>query len=248
MNLRMNPLPAAKICLAFASLLFAASPYAQTAPPQPQPLVIDASGPTPAPGPANYTYDPADAKSPSGHTLGLNAEYLTLDGKPWLPVMGEMHYSRVPEAEWETEILKMKSAGVQIVSAYIIWIHHEEVEGQWDWSGQKDLRHFVELCAKHGMYVVPRIGPWSHAEVRNGGFPTGCSPRPARPVPTTQPTFTTSTSTISRSPPSSKALCGPRAARSSPFSLKTSTVAEARLAAGTPQAEGLRAPPASVPF
>jgi len=175
MTKRMNPLPVAKICLALASLLFAASPYAQTvqtvqaAPPQP--LVIDASAPTSAPGPANYTYDPADAKSPDGHTLALNAEYLTLDGKPWLPAMGEMHYSRVPEAEWETEILKMKSAGVQIISAYIIWIHHEEVEDLWDWSGQKDLRHFVELCAKHGMYVVPRIGPWSHAEVRNGGFP-----------------------------------------------------------------------------
>ena len=135
------------------------------------PLVIDASAPAPAPGPANYTYDPADAKSPSGHVLGLNAQYLTLDGKPWLPVMGEMHYSRVPEAEWETEILKMKSAGVQIISTYLIWIHHEEVEGQWDWSGHKDLRRFVQLCAKHGMYVVPRIGPWSHAEVRNGGFP-----------------------------------------------------------------------------
>jgi beta-galactosidase len=134
-------------------------------------MVIDASGPTPEPGPANYTYSPADAKSPQGHTLGLNAQYLTLDGKPWLPVMGEMHYSRVPEAEWETEILKMKSAGVQIIAAYVIWIHHEEIEGQWDWSGNKDLRHFVQLCAKHGMYVVPRIGPWSHAEVRNGGFP-----------------------------------------------------------------------------
>ena len=101
----------------------------------------------------------------------MNARYLTLDGKPWLPVMGEMHYSRVPEAEWEEEILKMKSAGVQVIATYIIWIHHEEEEGQWDWSGQKDLRHFVELCAKHGMYVVPRVGPWSHAEVRNGGFP-----------------------------------------------------------------------------
>jgi beta-galactosidase len=77
----------------------------------------------------------------------------------------------VPEAEWETEILKMKSAGVQIIATYLIWIHHEEVEGQWDWSGQKNLRHFVQLCAKHGMYVVPRVGPWSHAEVRNGGFP-----------------------------------------------------------------------------
>ena len=137
----------------------------------PAPLVIDASSPAPPPAPANYTYDSADAKSPTGHALGLNAEYLTLDGKPLLPVMGEIHYSRVPAAEWETEILKMKSAGVQIIATYIIWIHHEEIEGQWDWSGQRDLRKFVQLCAKHGMYVVPRIGPWSHAEVRNGGFP-----------------------------------------------------------------------------
>ena len=136
-----------------------------------QPIVIDATAASEVPGPANYTFDAADAKSPSGHVLGLNARYLTLDGKPWLPVMGEMHYSRVPEAEWEEQILKMKSAGVQIVAAYIIWIHHEEVEGEWDWSGDKDLRKFVQLCQKHGMYVVPRIGPWSHAEVRNGGFP-----------------------------------------------------------------------------
>jgi beta-galactosidase len=134
-------------------------------------MIIDASAPSVEPGPANYTFDPADAKSPSGRVLGVNSQYLTLDGKPWLPVMGEMHYTRVPEDEWENEILKMKSAGVQVIATYLIWIHHEEVEGQWDWSENKDLRHFVELCAKHGMYVVPRIGPWSHAEVRNGGFP-----------------------------------------------------------------------------
>jgi hypothetical protein len=65
----------------------------------------------------------------------------------------------------------MKAAGVQIVSTYIIWIHHEETEGVFDWSGQRDLRRFVQLCAKHGMYVYPRIGPWAHAEVRNGGLP-----------------------------------------------------------------------------
>ena len=151
--------------------LFAISAAFLTVPFHAQPLVIDASTPAAAPGPANYTYDPAEARSPDGHTLGLNAQYLTLDGRPWLPVMGEFHYTRVPEAEWETEILKMKSAGVQIISTYLIWIHHDEIEGQWDWSGNKDLRRFVQLCAKHGMYVVPRIGPWSHAEVRNGGFP-----------------------------------------------------------------------------
>ena len=160
------------IKLAIAAFALAVSSRALSGqPPAPRPIVIDASAPTPAPGPANYNYAPADAKSPDGHVLGLNAEYLTLDGKPWLPVMGELHYSRVPESEWEAEILKMKSAGVQIVATYLIWIHHEEVEGQWEWSGNKDLRRFVQLCAKHGMYVVPRIGPWSHAEVRNGGFP-----------------------------------------------------------------------------
>ena len=158
---------------ALSLLLITATLVAQSNPSAPLagPLVIDASTPAPEPGPANYSYVLDEARSPTGHILGLNSQYLTLDGKPWLPVMGEMHYSRVPEAEWETEILKMKSAGVQIVSTYLIWIHHEEVEGQWDWTGQKDLRHFVQLCAKHGMYVVPRIGPWSHAEVRNGGFP-----------------------------------------------------------------------------
>jgi beta-galactosidase len=160
---------AIRLAAALALILSTSALPAQSSPTQP--MVIDASAPTPAPGPANYTYDLADAKSPSGHILGLNAQYLTLDGKPWLPVMGEMHYSRVPEAEWETEILKMKSAGVQVIATYLIWIHHEEIEGQWDWAGQKDLRRFVQLCAKHGLYVVPRIGPWSHAEVRNGGFP-----------------------------------------------------------------------------
>jgi len=43
--------------------------------------------------------------------------------------MGEFHFSRYPEAEWEPEILKMKASGVQIIATYVIWIHHEETEG-----------------------------------------------------------------------------------------------------------------------
>jgi hypothetical protein len=77
----------------------------------------------------------------------------------------------VPRADWEQELLKMKAAGVNIVATYVIWIHHEEVEGQFDWSGQRDLRAFAELCAKHGLLLEPRIGPWAHAEARNGGLP-----------------------------------------------------------------------------
>ena len=110
-------------------------------------------------------------KSPAGHEIGVNSQYLTLDGKPWLPVMGEFHFSRYPEQYWEEELLKMKAGGVQIVATYLFWIHHEEIEGQFDWSGQRDLRRFLQLCDKHGLYVFLRIGPWSHGEVRNGGLP-----------------------------------------------------------------------------
>ena len=133
------------------------------------PIRIDASQPWRAPGPAPY--DEGSATTPSGVTLGLNNRFLTLDGKPWLPVAGEFHFSRYPRAQWEDEILKMKAAGVNVISTYVIWIHHEEIRGQFDWTGQRDLRAFAQLCAKHGMVVIARIGPWDHGEVRNGGLP-----------------------------------------------------------------------------
>ncbi len=85
--------------------------------------------------------------------------------------MGEFHFSRYPRDQWEEELLKMKAAGVNIVATYVLWIHHEEVQGKFDWSGQRDLRAFAQLCSKHGLLLVARIGPWDHAEVRNGGLP-----------------------------------------------------------------------------
>jgi beta-galactosidase len=131
-------------------------------------LTIDASNPPPAPQPLPFE---TGGQSPNGHTLSINSRYLQLDNNPWLPVMGEFHFARYPADEWEQEILKMKAGGVGIVSTYIFWIHHEEIEGEFDWSGQRDLRRFIELCAKHGMYAWVRVGPWAHGEVRNGGFP-----------------------------------------------------------------------------
>jgi hypothetical protein len=133
-----------------------------------QPIEIDASKPAAAP---KDDLRQLGGKAPDGRQLAVNSRYLTMDGVPWLPVMGEMHFSRYPERYWEEEILKMKAGGIQIISTYVFWIHHEEIQGQFDWSGQRDLRRFVELCARHGVRVWVRIGPWAHGECRNGGFP-----------------------------------------------------------------------------
>ena len=108
---------------------------------------------------------------PDGETVEVNSLYFTKNGKPWLPVMGEFHFSRYPESEWESSLAKMKAGGVDIVATYIFWIHHEEIKGKWDFSGNRNLRKFIEACNKVNIQVLLRIGPWSHGECRNGGFP-----------------------------------------------------------------------------
>lgn len=103
--------------------------------------------------------------------FGYNSQYLIRDKKPWFPVMGEMHYSRYREDLWEESLRKMRAGGVTIVSTYVIWIHHEEEEGIFEFEGCRSLRRFLEMCHKVGVEVFLRIGPWVHGEVRNGGFP-----------------------------------------------------------------------------
>ena len=108
---------------------------------------------------------------PEDKQILVNSLYMTIGGKPALPVMGEIHYSRIRRDKWEDCILKMKACGINIISTYLFWNQHEEVEGEFDWECEKDLRSFVKLCEDHGMYVIVRLGPWAHGEARNGGTP-----------------------------------------------------------------------------
>lgn len=123
------------------------------------------------PVPAAPVSLPMQATNPSGETLSVNSQYFERNGKPWFPLMGEMHYNRVPPDAWERSIQEMKSAGLSIIATYVFWNEHEPEKGVWDWKGNRDLRHFIELCKKNNMLVWLRIGPWSHGEQLNGGFP-----------------------------------------------------------------------------
>ncbi len=104
-------------------------------------------------------------------TISFTPQSLTADGRPFFPMMGELHFSRVPAADWGAELRAMKAGGIDLVSLYVIWIHHEEVENQFDFTGDRDLRRFLLEVQKAGLHAVLRIGPWAHGEVRNGGFP-----------------------------------------------------------------------------
>lgn len=109
--------------------------------------------------------------SPNGGSISVNNYYMSIDGKPVIPVMGEFHFSRYPREQWEEQIVKMKAGGVTVLPTYIFWALYEEYEDLWNWSGNHDLRHFIRLCQKHDMPVIIRIGPFCHGEMRNGSIP-----------------------------------------------------------------------------
>ncbi len=116
--------------------------------------------------------------SPEGIEINANSRYITRGGKPCIDVMGEYHFVRDNRENWYHELCKMKAGGVTIVATYIFWNYHEEDEGVFNFSGDCDLRCFVETAKRAGFDVWLRIGPWAHGECRNGGFPDWLMKKP----------------------------------------------------------------------
>lgn len=114
---------------------------------------------------------PMGGTNPQGIKIEANQRFLIRNNQPWLPIMGEFHFSRVPRDIWKEELLKAKAGGLTVIAAYVLWNHIEEQEGVFDWSGNHDLRAFIQICQQVGLSAFPRIGPWAHGECRNGGFP-----------------------------------------------------------------------------
>ncbi|WP_175525309.1 beta-galactosidase [Microbacterium sp. cf046] len=101
----------------------------------------------------------------------LTSRWIEIDGKPALPVTGELHFSRIPRGRWEETLRLMVASGLTSVSTYVFWIHHEPVRGEVSFEGDLDIAAFLETAERVGVDVIVRIGPWCHGEVRNGGHP-----------------------------------------------------------------------------
>ncbi|GEC72317.1 Glycosyl hydrolases family 35 [Flavobacterium flevense] len=113
-----------------------------------------------------------------GDKIEVNSFYLERNGKPFIPVIGEFHFSRYPHQYWDEQLKKMKAGGITVVATYVFWNMHEFKEGKFDWTADLNVRKFTELCAKNGLEVIMRIGPFAHGEIRNGGLPDWLYGRP----------------------------------------------------------------------
>ena len=110
---------------------------------------------------------------PTEAALGITVtdRALLRDGVAFVPVSGEIHFSRIPRERWSERLRQMRANGITLASAYVLWLHHSPVRGVAHFDDRLDVAAFIDECAAVGLDVVLRIGPWAHGEARNGGFP-----------------------------------------------------------------------------
>ena len=114
--------------------------------------------------------NPAFAQKAKGTFEAGNGTFL-LNGKPFIVKAAEIHYPRIPRPYWEHRIKMCKALGMNTVCIYIFWNFHEQREGHFDFTGDKDVAEFCRLAQKNGMYVIVRPGPYVCAEWEMGGLP-----------------------------------------------------------------------------
>lgn len=99
-------------------------------------------------------------------------EGFLLDGKPFQMRCGEVHPARIPREHWAHRIRMVKAMGLNSIAIYVMWNHHEEREGVFDFtSGNRDIGGFIRMCAAEGLLVYLRPGPYVCAEWELGGIP-----------------------------------------------------------------------------
>ena len=94
-----------------------------------------------------------------------------LDGRRLWIVGGSIPYARIPRAQWRDRIHAAKLAGLNTISTPVVWSQHELRPGVFDFEGDQDLRHFVELIGEAGLYCILRTGPFVGDGYDFGGLP-----------------------------------------------------------------------------
>ncbi|MGL4779205.1 MAG: beta-galactosidase [Bacteroidales bacterium] len=112
-----------------------------------------------------------DASAQEQGSFTTGDKTFLLNGEPFIIKAAEMHYPRIPRPYWEHRIQMCKALGMNTICLYVFWNIHEQKEGEFDFTENNDIREFVKLAQKNGMYVIVRPGPYVCAEWEMGGLP-----------------------------------------------------------------------------
>ena len=103
--------------------------------------------------------------------ITFDTKSFLFDGQRKLILSGDVHYFRLPKAEWKDVLAQAKQAGLNAISTYIPWNVHEPVEGKWRFDGDQDLEGFLKLAKQMDLLVIAKPGPFIRTDWSFGGFP-----------------------------------------------------------------------------
>ena len=108
------------------------------------------------------------------HPVSFDRVGFFLKEEPAFLASGEMHYFRVPKADWAQRLRLLKEAGGNCVATYVPWLIHEPAEGDIRFSDipERDLAGFLAQVRAAGLCAIVRPGPYCYSELVNGGLPT----------------------------------------------------------------------------
>ncbi|XP_055004274.1 beta-galactosidase-1-like protein [Boleophthalmus pectinirostris] len=111
-------------------------------------------------------------------SIDYNNNCFLKDGKTFQYISGSIHYSRIPRAYWRDRLLKMYMTGLNAIQVYVPWNFHESTQGVYNFTGDRDLVHFLDLANQTGLLVILRPGPYICAEWEMGGLPAWLLQKP----------------------------------------------------------------------
>jgi beta-galactosidase len=109
--------------------------------------------------------------SNSGGRVSFDERSVIVDGRRRLLTCGSVHYPRSTRAMWPIILERSKALGLNTITSYVFWNFHESNPSVYDFSGERDLGHYIDLCQRQGLSVFLRVGPYICAEWNFGGFP-----------------------------------------------------------------------------
>lgn len=113
----------------------------------------------------------SDSPYVSNGSLTFQNRTFYLDGSPLRILSGSLHYFRVVPEYWWDRMRKMKACGLNTLTLYVPWNLHEPYPGKYNFKGILDLKRFINMAHRAGLYVIFRPGPYICSEWDYGGLP-----------------------------------------------------------------------------
>lgn len=108
-----------------------------------------------------------------GAILDWRRGCILINGRSIVLISAEFHYFRVPDrSRWRQLLISLRGVGFNCVRLYFHWGYHSPTEGQYDFSGPRDIDYLLTLCEELHLFVIAAPGPYICAETQAGGYPT----------------------------------------------------------------------------